>query len=195
MIDGLFKPQGAQEDDGLIRELLVDFYTSTGKHKPDQVIIFGDGVSESQFTQVLNIELDQIIEACKFLDENWSPKFTLIVEQKNHHTKIFVPASQNNGTTRPTHYHILHDEIGFSADDLQELLPEEHYSHINRCTHLLAAAQVSQFIKFDEMSETSSSHGGHTSAGSAPVPELPRLHNKVRSSMFSRAAASLLCMG
>uniref|UniRef100_A0A0D9Y6P3 Piwi domain-containing protein n=1 Tax=Oryza glumipatula TaxID=40148 RepID=A0A0D9Y6P3_9ORYZ len=221
MIDGLFKPQGAQEDDGLIRELLVDFYTSTGKRKPDQVIIFRDGVSESQFTQVLNIELDQIIEACKFLDENWSPKFTLIVAQKNHHTKFFVPGSQNNvppgtvvdnavchprnndfymcahagmiGTTRPTHYHILHDEIGFSADDLQELVHSLSYVYQRSTTAIsvvapicyahLAAAQVSQFIKFDEMSETSSSHGGHTSAGSAPVPELPRLHNKVRSSI------------
>jgi len=28
-----------------------------------------DGVSESQVTQVINIELDQIIEAFKFLDE------------------------------------------------------------------------------------------------------------------------------
>ena len=33
----------------------------------------------------------------------------------------------------------------------------------------LAAAQISQFMKFDEMSETSISHGGHTSVGSAPV--------------------------
>ena len=45
----------------------------------------------------------------------------------------------------------------------------------------LAAAQVGQFIKFDE---TSSSHGGHTSAGSVPAQELPRLHEKVRSSML-----------
>ena len=30
------------------------------------------------------------------------------------------------------------------------------------------AAQVSQFMKFDEMSETSISHGSHSSAGSAP---------------------------
>ena len=34
----------------------------------------------------------------------------------------------------------------------------------------LVAAQVGQFIKFDE---TSSSHGDHTSAGSVPVQELP----------------------
>ena len=45
----------------------------------------------------------------------------------------------------------------------------------------LVAAQVGQFIKFDE---TSSSHGGHTSAGSVPTQELPRLHEKVRSSML-----------
>ena len=31
----------------------------------------------------------------------------------------------------------------------------------------LAAAQIGQFMKLDEMSETSISHGGHSSAGSA----------------------------
>ncbi|XP_037412673.1 protein argonaute 4A isoform X1 [Triticum dicoccoides] len=222
MIDSLFKPQGT-DDDGLVRECLIDFYTSSGKRKPDQIIIFRDGVSESQFNQVLNIELDQIIEACKFLDENWNPKFTLIVAQKNHHTKFFIPGSPENvppgtvvdnavchprnydfymcahagmiGTTRPTHYHILHDEIHFAADDLQDLVHSLSYVYQRSTTAIsvvspicyahLAAAQVAQFIKFDEMSETSSSQGGgHTSAGSAPVQELPRLQEKVRSSMF-----------
>ena len=46
---------------------------------------------------------------------------------------------------------------------------------------VLAATQVSQFIKFDEIS---SIHGGHTLVGSVPAQELPRLHEKVRSSMF-----------
>ncbi|KAF3457431.1 hypothetical protein FNV43_RR02089 [Rhamnella rubrinervis] len=77
-----------------------------------------DGVSESQFSQVLNMELDQVIEvlraehcpldlvtqinilcifqACKFLDENWSPKFAVIVAQKNHHTKFFKSGSSDN---------------------------------------------------------------------------------------------------
>lgn len=171
---------------------------------------------------MLNIELDKIIEACKFLDETWDPKFTLIVAQKNHHTKFFIPGAPENvppgtvvdnkvchprnydfymcshagmiGTTRPTHYHILHDEIGFNPDDLQELVHSLSYVYQRSTTAIsvvapicyahLAAAQVGQFIKFDEMSETSSSHGEHTSAGSAPVQELPSLHEKVRSSMF-----------
>jgi eukaryotic translation initiation factor 2C len=97
---------------------------------------YRDGVSESQFNQVLNIELQQIIEvffllatllassicvvmlsfiqvsctvcfvhinmvllplqACKFLDEKWNPKFTLIIAQKNHHTKFFIPGKTEN---------------------------------------------------------------------------------------------------
>ncbi|WOL14713.1 protein argonaute 4B-like [Canna indica] len=221
MIDSLFKPDG-KDDNGIIRELLLDFYTSSAKRKPDNIIIFRDGVSESQFVQVLNIELDQIIEACKFLDETWSPKFTLIIAQKNHHTKFFLPNSQDNvqpgtvvdnkvchpknydfymcshagmiGTTRPTHYHVLLDEIGFSADDLQELVHSLSYVYQRSTTAIsvvapvcyahLAAAQVGQFVKFEDLSDTTSSSGGHTVAGSVPVPQLPKLHANVSSSMF-----------
>ncbi|KAG6523121.1 hypothetical protein ZIOFF_012974 [Zingiber officinale] len=231
MIDSLFKPVGEKDDSGIIRELLVDFYTSSGKRKPENIIIFRDGVSESQFIQVLNIELDQIIEACKFLDEQWSPKFTLIIAQKNHHTKFFLPNSPDNvqpgtvidnkichprnydfymcahagmiGTTRPTHYHVLMDEIGFSADALQELVHSLSYVYQRSTTAIsvgklsvllvapicyahLAAAQIGQFVKFEDLSDSSSSQGGqqHTAPGAVPVPELPRLHENVSSSMF-----------
>ncbi|CAJ2634196.1 unnamed protein product [Trifolium pratense] len=117
-------------------------------------VIFRDGVGESQFNQVLNFELSQVIEACKFLDEAWNPKFLVIVAQKNHHTKFFQPGSPDNvppgtvvdnkichprnydfylcahagmiGTSRPTHYHVLLDEIGF---------PQMIYRSL--CTHFL----------------------------------------------------------
>ncbi|CAL5356682.1 unnamed protein product [Camellia sinensis] len=222
MIDSLFKRGADNEDTGIVRELLLDFYSSSGQRKPSQIIIFRDGVSESQFNQVLNIELDQIIEACKFLDENWSPKFTVIIAQKNHHTKFFQAGSPDNvppgtvidkevchphnfdfymcahagmiGTTRPTHYHILFDEIGFSVDDLQELVHSLSYVYQRSTTAIsivapiryahLAATQISLFMKFEDMSETSSSHGGLTSVGGPPVPELPKLHSNVCSSMF-----------
>ncbi|KAJ6747701.1 TRANSLATION INITIATION FACTOR 2C putative-RELATED [Salix koriyanagi] len=171
----------ASDDSGIVRELLLDYYKSSGQTKPAQIIIFRDGVSESQFNQVLNIELDQIIEACKFLDESWSPKFTVIVAQKNHHTKFFQDGSPDNvppgtvidsavchpqsydfymcahagmiGTTRPTHYHVLLDEIGFSADDLQELIhlfvlcvPKKHNSNICSCSRpLCSLGSISDF--------------------------------------------------
>ncbi|OIT06071.1 PREDICTED: protein argonaute 4-like [Nicotiana attenuata] len=222
MIDNLFKKVSDTEDDGIMRELLLDFYVSSGKRKPEHIIIFRDGVSESQFNQVLNIELDQLIEACKFLDEKWSPKFVIIVAQKNHHTKFFQAGSPDNvppgtiidnkvchprnydfylcahagmiGTTRPTHYHVLLDEVGFSPDDLQDLVHNLSYVYQRSTTAIsivapvsyahLAATQVGQWMKFEDASETSSSHGGLTSAGPVTVPQLPRLQENVSSSMF-----------
>ncbi|KAK9218313.1 hypothetical protein WN943_006950 [Citrus x changshan-huyou] len=68
----------------VLRRLSVDLFIS----------YFREGVSESQFAQVLNIELGQTIEACK-----WSPKFTVIVAQKNHHAKFFQSRSLENAPT------------------------------------------------------------------------------------------------
>ncbi|XP_020224237.1 protein argonaute 4B [Cajanus cajan] len=236
MIQSLFKPVDNTQDKGIIREVLEEFTaTANGRRKPEHIIIFRDGVSESQFNQVLNFELSQIIEACKHFDEKWEPKFALIVAQKNHHTRFFLadppqtphrgrpsPAQlnvqpgtiidknvchpRNNdfylcaqagmiGTTRPTHYHVLHDEIGFTADEIQELVHSLSYTYQRStsavslvapvCYAHLAAAQMAQFVKFDEHTETSSSsHGGVTSAAAPPVPQLPRLHHSVRNSMF-----------
>lgn len=222
MIDNLFKKVSDTEDEGIMRELLLDFYTSSKNRKPDNIIIFRDGVSESQFNQVLNIELDQIIEACKFLDENWTPKFVVIVAQKNHHTRFFQPNSPDNvppgtvidnkichprnydfylcahagmiGTSRPTHYHVLLDEIGFSPDELQELVHSLSYVYQRSTTAIsvvapicyahLAATQLGQFMKFEDKSETSSSHGGLSAAGAVPVPQLPKLQDNVCNSMF-----------
>ncbi|KAF5744968.1 hypothetical protein HS088_TW07G00549 [Tripterygium wilfordii] len=222
MIDSLFKQVSDTEDEGIIRELLLDFYTSSGKRKPEQIIIFRDGVSESQFIQVLNIELDQIIEACKFLDEKWCPKFVVIVAQKNHHTKFFQQGAPDNvppgtiidskichprnndfylcahagmiGTTRPTHYQVLFDEVGFSPDELQELVHNLSYVYQRSTTAVsvvapvcyahLAATQMGQFVKFEDASETSSSHGGMTSAGAPAIPQMPKLRDNVCSSMF-----------
>ncbi|KAF8410786.1 hypothetical protein HHK36_003323 [Tetracentron sinense] len=222
MIDSLYKPLANGEDDGIIRELLMDFYMTSNSRKPKQIIIFRDGVSESQFNQVLNIELEQIIKALKHLGEVDLPKFTVIIAQKNHHTKLFQAGAPDNvppgtvvdtkvvhprnydfymcaqagmiGTSRPAHYHVLFDEICFSADDLQKLIHALSYVYQRSTTAIsivapicyahLAAEQMGKFIKFEDFSDTSSGHGGITSVGSVPIPELPRLHEKVRSSMF-----------
>ncbi|KAK3159885.1 hypothetical protein QOZ80_1BG0052310 [Eleusine coracana subsp. coracana] len=152
------------------------------------------------------------MQACKFLDERWSPKFTVIIAQKNHHTRFFLPKGQNTfnvspgtvvdsgichptlydfymcahdsrvGTTRPTHYHVLRDDIGFNPDELQELVHSLSYvcqrstSAISIVAPVyyahLAAAQARQFVRLDDMSETASSASGD----SAPVPTLPQLH-------------------
>ncbi|OMO91480.1 Argonaute/Dicer protein, PAZ [Corchorus olitorius] len=228
MIDSLFNKKVSEKgvkDEGVIRELLLDFYSSSGKRRPDQIIIFRDGVSESQFNQVLEVELQQIIEACKFLEDDWNPKFLVIVAQKNHHTRFFqhqqgstrnVPPGtvidneichpeKNDfylcahagviGTSRPTHYHVLLDQIGISADDLQELVHSLSYVYQRSTTAIsvvapvyyahLAAAQMGSFMKSEGASETSSSsNGGVTVPGDVGVPEMPRLTDNVCNSMF-----------
>ncbi|KAL0887396.1 hypothetical protein Bca101_011379 [Brassica carinata] len=228
IIDNLFKPvtneKGKLVDEGIFWELLFDFYLSSGKRRPEHIIIFRDGVSDSQFNQVLNIELDQMMQACKFVEENWEPKFTVIIAQRNHHTKFFQDGDPDNvppgtivdsrichprnndfylcahagliGTTRPTHYHVLYDEIGFSTDDLQELVHSLSYVYQRSTTAIsvvapicyahLAATQMGTMMKFEDMSlsETSSIHAGITRSGEVPVPPMPMLNSEVARSMF-----------
>ncbi|XP_012571791.1 protein argonaute 16-like [Cicer arietinum] len=219
MIDALFKPLDNGNDDGIIRELLLDFYSSSNGSKPTQIILFRDGVGESQFNQVLNMELNQIIKAYEHLEEVDVPKFTVIVAQKNHHTKLFQANAQENvppgtvvdtkivhprnydfymcthagmiGTSRPVHYHVLLDEIGFSPDGLQNLINSLCYvnQRSTNATSIVApicyahhaAAQMGQFLNFDDLSEASLTPD---SEGNVPIPELPRLHKNVKTSMF-----------
>ncbi|AET01083.2 hypothetical protein MtrunA17_Chr5g0448711 [Medicago truncatula] len=49
------------------------------------------------------------------------------------------------------------------------------------CYVHLAAAQVAQFMKFENISETSSSQGGNNASS---IPQLPKFHTKVWNSMF-----------
>ncbi|CAH8383294.1 unnamed protein product [Eruca vesicaria subsp. sativa] len=228
MIDNLFNrvtnENGEVVDEGIFRELLEDFYFSSGKREPENIIIFRDGVSDSQFNQVLNIELDQMKKACKFVRDNWNPRFTVIIAQKNQHTKFFQANSNDNvppgtivdrrichphnndfylcahagmiGTTRPTHYHVLYDEIRFSADHLQELVHSLSYVYQRSTTAMSvvapicyahsAAAQMRTAMKFEDMSfsETASIHDGITRSGEPPVPSMPKLNSAVASSMF-----------
>ncbi|MFS7921905.1 putative post-transcriptional gene silencing PAZ-Argonaute family [Helianthus anomalus] len=222
MIQGLFEPQEDGTDNGMMSELLLEFYRTSNKRKPTQIIVFRDGVSESQFNQVLNYELDQMIKAYQLLGEADAPKFTVIVAQKRHHTKFFrangpenVPSGtvvDNNvvhprnydfymctqpgliGTSRPAHYHVLLDEIGFSPDALQNLILTLSYvsQRGSAATSIvapvsyahLAARQMGQFIKFEDLNETASEKDSMTSVGSIPVPKLPKLDEDVEDSMF-----------
>ncbi|XP_058180389.1 protein argonaute 16-like [Rhododendron vialii] len=217
MIESLFKPLANGGDDGIMRELLMDFYLTSAEHKPAQIILFRDGVSESQFNQVLTGELDDIIKAYKHLGKGDIPKFTVIVAQKRHHTKLFQERGSKNvppgtivdtkivhprsydfymcahagmiGTSRPAHYHVLLDEIGFSPDQLQDFVHSLSYIYQRSTTAISivapvkyahhAAKQMGQFVNFEDSSGSPSER-----KGSPAAPKLPRLHKDVARSMF-----------
>ncbi|KAK4362551.1 hypothetical protein RND71_017792 [Anisodus tanguticus] len=179
-IHSLFRPVSDREDTGIIRQ----------------------GLSESQFKQIIS-EMEEIFKACKFLDETWSPKFTLIVAQRRHHTKLFQANSSDNippgtvidtkichplynnfymcthvaraGTSRPVHYFVLLDEIGFSSDNVQELVHCLCYVS-QRCTSAIYEVAPIRYARLAsaQMLEIMKTEG----------PQLPKLHKNVRDTMF-----------
>ncbi|CAI5932300.1 unnamed protein product [Closterium sp. NIES-65] len=164
---------GMPQHGGMVRELLISFYRSTG-HKPQRVVMYRDGVSDGQFAAVKEYEVAAIKQACASLEESYNPLVTFAVVQKRHHTRFFPFDSRNRsttdrsgnalpgtvidtgichptefdfyllshsgiqGTSRPTHYHVVHDENGFDSNTLQRMTYSMAYTYAlatrNPCT-------------------------------------------------------------
>eukprot|EP00897_Mesotaenium_endlicherianum_P008276 jgi/Mesen1/7477/ME000039S06692 len=133
---------------GMVRELLTDFYDKN-RLMPARIIIYRAGLSEHQFVPAGLKELNDFrkVMAPNALLKN--TKITLVTVQKRHNTRLFPAHGHGNvdpgtvvdeglcnpntfdfflcsqrgsiGTSRPAHYHVLHDENGFTADDIQKL--------------------------------------------------------------------------
>ncbi|KAL0460112.1 UNVERIFIED_CONTAM: protein argonaute MEL1 [Sesamum latifolium] len=225
-------PQRGIVHGGMIRELLIAFYKSTGQ-KPHRIIFYRDGVSEGQFSQVLLHEMDAIRRACVSIEENYLPKVTFVVVQKRHHTRLF-PADHGDkrttdrsgnilpgtvvdtrichphefdfylcshagiqGTSRPTHYHVLFDENRFTADGLQMLTNNLCYTYA-RCTRSvsivppayyahLAAFRARHYIEGSDLSDsgsTAAGSGGATRDKTREVRPLPVIKDNVKDVMF-----------
>ncbi|KAH6567126.1 hypothetical protein BASA60_009173 [Batrachochytrium salamandrivorans] len=147
------KHEAIQDLSGMVVELLKTFYL-TCKAKPERIVYYRDGVSETQFNVVLRCEIDSIRRACAELDPEYRPTVTFVIVQKRHHARFFpihpedADRSGNvlpgtvvdvgvthpsefdfymcshpglQGTSKPTHYHVLFDENGFDSNSLQEL--------------------------------------------------------------------------
>ncbi|XAR59394.1 hypothetical protein NMG60_11015220 [Bertholletia excelsa] len=135
---------------GIMCKELIQAYARINKEKPKRIVVFRDGVSESQFGMVLNEELHDL--KTTICEENYKPTITLVVAQKRHQTRLFQQAggaignvppgtvvdtvitdlfdfdfylcSQYGsiGTSKPTHYYVLWDEHKFTSDELQKLI-------------------------------------------------------------------------
>ncbi|KAH6605657.1 hypothetical protein Trco_004810 [Trichoderma cornu-damae] len=88
----------------MLSDKLVDAFTTrldtwskhNGGRYPENIIIYRDGVSEGQFTQVLDQELPCIREACrKKYSPQFHPKLTIVVSVKRHQTR-FYPSSADD---------------------------------------------------------------------------------------------------
>ncbi|KAL2075034.1 hypothetical protein VTL71DRAFT_8814 [Oculimacula yallundae] len=93
--------EGGQEHieslDSMIEERL-EAYLKWDEEVPDHILFYRDGVSESQFGMIKQKELPLIRAGCirwgkKQGKDNWTPKITLLVVGKRHHTRFFPPVA------------------------------------------------------------------------------------------------------
>lgn len=81
--------------ENITREQLLYFYKKCHL-KPLHLVYMRDGVSDGQFEQVLNIEMNAIRRACVTLEDSYKPAITFMVVQKRHHTRLFPKNKQDS---------------------------------------------------------------------------------------------------
>ncbi|CAF3439875.1 unnamed protein product [Rotaria socialis] len=145
-----------------IMKSLIQQYERHRGYPPNAIVMYRDGISESEFDTVFEKELTAIREACVELSPVYRPYLTYIVVNKRHHTRFFPTNSDKNvqagtvvdshditnpttydfylnshhgalGTSRPTHYHVLYDDNKLRPDEVQMLTYALCYTYA-RCT-------------------------------------------------------------
>ncbi|PPR86550.1 hypothetical protein GOBAR_AA34142 [Gossypium barbadense] len=155
------KPISDKVDDSIMKEALLDFYTSSGKRKPDQIIIFRDRVSESQFNQVLI----KLLRLASSLTRSGTLKIVVVIVRKTIIPSFFQQGSPDN---------VLH---GIVIDNKVCHLKNNDF-YLGTHAGMIGIMRWGQFMKIRDASETSSSHGGMYVPGVIPVPQLSRLKDK-----------------
>lgn len=98
------------------------------------------------------------------------------------------------GTSRPTHYHVLYDENHFTADGLQELTNNLCYTYA-RCTRSvsivppayyahLAAFRARYYVEGESESGSASVSGTNTRERARVIKPLPKIKDNVKDVMF-----------
>nr|XP_042908421.1 protein argonaute-4 [Parasteatoda tepidariorum] len=80
----------------MVKTLLKAFYAHTKGQKPEKIIFFRDGVSDTQFQDIKKKEVNAIREACVEIQEGYQPAITFITVQKRHHVR-FRPEDFKDG--------------------------------------------------------------------------------------------------
>ncbi|CAN0916796.1 Protein argonaute MEL1 [Linum grandiflorum] len=85
---------GVDEYVEIFRRHLMSFKAANSGTMPGRIIFYRDGVSDSQFQDVLDKEVKAIREACISINSKYKPPIIVIVVQKRHRTRFF-PTDDN----------------------------------------------------------------------------------------------------
>ena len=106
LFSSITSAQGAKEDliadlAVMATELLERFRNKQGGQLPESIMYWRDGVSESQFEQVLGVEVAALKEAC-FSFGIKAPRITVVCCIKRHHIRVFpLDRGDKNGNCPP----------------------------------------------------------------------------------------------
>jgi len=198
-----------------VRSCLRAFHAQNGTH-PRRIIMYRDGVADNQFDAVRDHEVGLIFRACKEEGgEEYVPKLTFIIVQQRTPARFCtlnkqqVPAgtvvtedvvtgdgkdwymvAQHGlkGTARPSHFHVIHDDVEDTVRDpklLQRLTFDLCHLYA-RATKIVSrpapvyyahrAAFIAQYYKDDYKEENMFEVGSTSSRGSTgsegSIPEL-----------------------
>ncbi|KAK1272836.1 Protein argonaute 2 [Acorus gramineus] len=212
----------------MVREL-VDHYARANKGRPHNIIIFRDGVADNQFQMVIDKELLDLREKLGYSPKiavivaqkrhhtrlfpregrasgssNVPPGTvvdTVVVDQGkpnfymcSHHGLI--------GTSKPTHYHVLLDELGFGSDEVQRMIYHLCFTFA-RCTKPVSLvppvyyADIAAYrgrVYHEAQMVLLNSRGSNAGSSSLSSPmslasasgsvSLPKPHKDIENSMF-----------
>lgn len=99
--------------DKIIEDMIMRF-SAQAKVEPKRIIVFRDGVGESQFPEILQKELMDIRRGCTIaLGEKYKPPITFIAVQKRHKVRFFLEDQRDKNVPPGT---VVDKEIVGDAD-------------------------------------------------------------------------------
>jgi eukaryotic translation initiation factor 2C len=79
-----------------IMKSLIRQYEQHRGYPPTAIVIYRDGISESEIDTVFEKELMATRQACADLSPVYRPYLTYIIVNKRHHTRLFPTGSEKN---------------------------------------------------------------------------------------------------
>lgn len=89
---------------GMFKGLYQQWVKAVGQGRhPEHIIYLRDGVSEGQYSQVLDQEVSAMAKVVSDVDPHQKPKFTVLTCTKRHHVRFFPEgqAADRNGNPQP----------------------------------------------------------------------------------------------
>lgn len=137
-------------------ESIEKFTEANSGHKPRLILLYRDGVGNSQYAKVVNIEIPQIVAAIRQVDLNWKPEIVVVGVNKRVNQRFLLNGRNPGhgvlvddivvldnwnfylishwtsiGTATPTHYHVVVNESKMATRCLYELTYALCYNYFN----------------------------------------------------------------